>query len=268
MIASEIKDLWGIYYNHQHLDPDALTRAVEDQVRSGDLDYRTRLLIRQSMDALRAYWGDAAYRRWVVASPVGDVLEKIGRERFDDDVGFPSLRERVMDVTKPETIRAFFRDLGVNVPRPLRLHVGGAVACILTGYLSRKTEDVDVVDEVPAEIRKQHQLLDQLKKRYRLELGHFQSHYLPSGWEQRIHSQAPFGQLQIFLVDVYDVFLSKLCSDREKDKDDLQALVSQLDKDILVHKLKTSAQGLVKAEDMKAKAEKNWYILFGEPLPS
>ena len=46
----------------------------------------------------------------------------------------------------------------------------------------------------------------------------------------------------MFLLDVYDVFLSKLFSVREKDRDDLRVLIPQLSKDVLVRKFK---EGLV-----------------------
>ena len=42
--------------------------------------------------------------------------------------------------------------------------VGGSIALILPGYRERATTDIDVVDELPAEIRSQHALLDDLRK--------------------------------------------------------------------------------------------------------
>src|SRR5438552_3985685 len=92
--------------------------------------------------------------------------------------------------------------------RPYVASTDYSAALILQGYLSRATDDIDVVDEVPAEIRSLHALLQDLRKRYGFHLAHFQSHYLPTGWEQRLHSLEPFGNLQIHLVDIYDVFLS------------------------------------------------------------
>lgn len=268
MIASEIKDLWGIYYNRQHLDPRDLTKAIEDQVLSGDLDYRTRLLIRDSLDALGAYWGAERLTAWMNRSPVRLVLEEIRDFPFDDETGFPSLRRRVMDVTKPEMILSCFRELGLAIRRPLRVCVGGSASCILAGYLSRKTEDIDIVDEVPVEIRSLHTLLEELHERFDLTIGHFQSHYLPSGWERRVHSQAPFGRLQVDLVDVYDVFLGKLTSIRTKDLNDLTRLAPQLDKAVLVQRFRDTMTSTLAAEPLRERAEKNWYVLFGESLPT
>ena len=173
-----------------------------------------------------------------------------------------------MEITRRETVEEYLRELGSQVDRQLNIRIGGSVALIVAGYLSRRTEDIDVVDEVPAEIRSQHRLLNDLEKRYGLHLGHFQSHYLPAGWDARVHSLAPFGRLRVSLVDVYDVFLSKLFSARSKDLDDLRALKAQLDKAIVVRRLCDSSSALLKEAAFREKAEKNWYILFGESLPA
>jgi Nucleotidyltransferase of unknown function (DUF6036) len=264
----QTKDLWGLVLDRQWIDPHELADAIEDQVRRGDLDFRTRLLIRDSLDGLRAYWGEERLAAWVAASPAGREIERICREDFSGEFGFPFLKGSIVEPTHPDKIRQFFEELGQHVRRPVRLHVGGSVALILPGYLSRRTEDIDVVDELPAEIRSQQNLLNDLAGRYRLALTHFQSHYLPMGWEQRVHSLAPFGQVQVSLIDVYDVVLSKLFSGRTKDRDDLRALVPQLDKETLVRKLKESTASMLAAPDLRQKAENNWTILFGEALPS
>src|SRR5262249_4197429 len=160
----------------QWIDPQELSAAIEEQVIQRDLDYRSRLLIRDSVKALRSYWGPERLAAWLRASPVGNEIEVICNGPWEDDRGFPSLTRRVMDVTRPETIKEFLRELSQHVRRPLRLDIGGSIALILTGLLSRKTEDVDIVDEVPAEIRSQHRLLDNLAERYGLEPAHFQQH--------------------------------------------------------------------------------------------
>src|SRR5262249_42540960 len=134
--------------------------------------------------------------------------------------------------------------------------------------LVRATEDIDVVNEVPDEIRSQHKLLNDLRKRFGLQLTHFQSHYLPSGWEKRVHGLEPFGQLQVYLVDPIDLFLSKLFSKRAKDLDDLRALAPQLDKGTIVQRLRDTTADLMAEESLRQAGEKNWYIVYGEPLPS
>lgn len=173
-----------------------------------------------------------------------------------------------MEKTDPEQIRQYLRDLGVKVKRPLRMEVGGSVALIMPGYLSRATDDIDAVDEVPAELRGEHALLHELEDRYGLSLTHFQRHYLPMGWEQRLHFLDSFGQLQVYLVDAADVLLSKLFSVRSKDLDDLRVVAPQLDKDSLACRLKQTCSSMIAAPDLRQCAERNWYILYGEALPT
>ena len=174
-----------------------------------------------------------------------------------------------MDKTDPEKVQQLLRELGsrIHLRHRLRLAIGGSIALILPGYLERSTTDIDVVNELPAEIRSQHALLEDLRKRYGLELAHFQSHYLPSGWDNRLHYLDAYGDLQVYLVDVYDVFLSKLFSVRTKDLDDLRMLLPQLDKEILTRRLKETTASMLAAEGLRKRAEQNWYILYGESLP-
>src|SRR5579884_3221437 len=160
----QARDLWGLVRGKPHIDPDDLAEAVEGQVADGgELDYRTRLLIRDSVEALRGYWGERRLGEWLTARPARGRIEAICAERFER-TGFPSIRERLMEKTDPATIEQLFRELGSRMHHRTRLAVGGSVALIMPGYLERATEDIDVVDEVPAEIRSQHALLDELRK--------------------------------------------------------------------------------------------------------
>jgi hypothetical protein len=233
-----------------------------------DLDYRSRVLIRDSLKALRHYWGDERVEAWLRDSPFGAEIETICHGPWDDDRGFPFLEDQVMEPTRPETIQEFLQGLSTLVRRPTRVAVGGSIALILPGYLARETQDLDVVDEVPAEIRSQHQRLAELEKRYRLQIAHFQQHYLPMGWQNRLHYLDTFGELTVYLVDVYDIFLSKLFSIRSKDGDDLRALKPKLDKDTLARRLHDTCGSMLVAESLRQRAEQNWFTLYGEALPT
>ena len=54
----------------------------------------------------------------------------------------------------------------------------------------------------------------------------------------------------------------------DEDRDDLRMLKPQLDKDTLIRKLKDTTGSMLAAESLRQRAEQNWYILYGEPLPS
>jgi hypothetical protein len=260
------KDLWSLIWGRPEVDPNDLAVAVQEQAARPQLDYRTRMLIHDSVDALKSYWGPERVHHWLARSPARDRIETICLEEFDK-VGFPLLRESLVEKTDPQTLESLFRELGSHVHRPVRLAVGGSIALILPGYIARATSDIDVVDEVPAELRSQHELLNGLQKRYRLFLTHFGSHYLPTGWANRLHYFNEYGDLRVYLVDVYDIFLGKLFSKRAKDLDDLRMLAPQLDKATLLQKLKDTTAALQKDPLLLPLAQASWYIVFGEAFP-
>src|SRR5262249_50726569 len=206
-MAVKSKDLWRLVLDRQWIDPHDLAEAIEDQVLHADLDYRTRVLIRDSINALRCHWGAARVNAWLEQAAIGERVASHFGGTWDDDRGFPSLTDRIMDITGPDTIKQFLRELSTHIRKPLRLDIGGSIALMLLNLLSRRTEDVDIVDEVPAEIRTQHKLIADLKARYGLEPAHFQQHYLPSGWNSRLHYFDSYGDMRLYLVDPYDVLL-------------------------------------------------------------
>lgn len=265
-MATKTLDLWSLVRGRPQIDPHDLADAVAHQAAEEPLDYRTRLLIRDSVEALRTRWGNSRLNAWLASCSTSTKIGSILRESFEE-VGFPSIGMRLMDKTDPETVRIYLTELSRHVRKPTRIEIGGVIALILPELLARNTEDIDVVDEVPKEIREKHDVLDNLKKRYGLHLGHFQQHYLPAGWSNRLHYYDTFGELQVYLVDPYDVFLSKLTSVREKDFDDMRLVKTQLDKTILTQRLKDTMQGTFATESLRERAQNNWKTLFGEPLP-
>jgi len=221
--------------------------------------------MRDSLNALTEKWGEDRLSAWLSQSPQRILIENIRREPLGP-AGFSLLIHRIMEPTRAEIVSEFLRELGERVSQPTSISIGGSIALILPGLLSRRTEDINVVDEVPVQIRGDHALLEALSRRYSIRLAHFQSHYLPAGWESRLHSLDTFGQLHVRLVDAGDIFLGKLFSNREKDLDDLRVLASLMDKNELVARLPTAA--VLRAEErLRKNAEQNWYIVYGEALP-
>jgi hypothetical protein len=173
-----------------------------------------------------------------------------------------------MNTVRRETVLNFLRDLGNSLSHPTQIVVGGSIALILSDELVRHTDDIDVVDELPAEIRDRYAYLDELAGLYALRITHFQSHYLPTGWRERIYSLGRFRDLDVFLVDSADVFVGKLFSDRIKDRGDLLHLARRLDKSKIESRLISSAGALRSSFQLAKYAEHNWYVLYGEPLPT
>jgi hypothetical protein len=90
----------------------------------------------------------------------------------------------------------------------------------------------------------------------------------PGGSERRLHSLGKFDQLTVHLVDVYDIFVGKLFSAREKDLDDLRQLREELDKERIFRRIADSAQLLLAEANLATDAIRNWKILYGEELPT
>ena len=261
------ENLWRLARSGQPIDATALAAALDEQASDPNSDFRTRLLVRDSLDALARHWGRERLEAWLAAAPARNAL----RAAWNQDLGpagFPTLQRRIMDAVRPETVLQFFRELGRRIRGPSRMDVGGSIALILLNVLSRHTDDIDVVNEVPAEIRGEHALLEELSASFGLRLTHFHSHYLPSGWEARLSSFGRFGHLDIYLIDPYDVFVGKLFSARRKDRDDLRALAGRLNKQTAIDRLRSSARALVTESQLAEQARENWYIIYGEDLPA
>jgi hypothetical protein len=256
--------LWSLV-RHPYVDATILSQAIEEQASQTENDYRSRLLIRDSMTALERHWGTHRFQHWLEHSPLHSHLDKILHEAFERP-GFATLEHRVMDFTLPNDIEELFRAIGAHVRKPMTFHVGGSTALILPGLLARQTEDIDIVDEVPKPLRDDHRFRDEIKQKFGLEIAHFQSHYLPMRWENRTHWHGMYGELTVTLVDPIDVFLSKLFSIREKDYNDMKVLLQQLDKTAILDRLKRDCQSMLASESLKERATKNWYILTGETL--
>jgi hypothetical protein len=262
----ERSKLWSLALGGQPIDADAWADALDAAAADPSHDFRTRLLIRDGVDALASHWRIDRVEAWLAASPARRPLRDVWRSDLGEP-GFPSLARRLVDATRPGTVLQFFRALGEAASRPARLDVGGSTALILRDLLARHTEDIDVVDEVPPDLRADHDLLHRLAGRFGLHLAHFQSHYLPSGWRERVGSLGRFGKLDVFLVDALDVLVGKLFSGREKDQDDLRAVAGKVDKALFAARLATAGATFLAEPKLAEHARSNWYVVYGEPLP-
>jgi hypothetical protein len=68
-------------------------------------------------------------------------------------------------------------------------------------------------------------------------------------------------------VDSYDIFVGKLFSARTKDRDDSRMLAPSLDKSKIEQRLREGGAALAAEDGLKSDAVRNWYVIYGEPLP-
>jgi hypothetical protein len=137
-MSAAVDTLWNLTTGRPQISPVALGAAISACMEDRNLDFRTRLLIRDSLDALENHWGRQRLDDW---------LNSISNPKISEDVrawdlgriGFPSLESRFMEPIQAQTVRQFLEDLGAHVRKPTRLEIGGAIALIVTGNLSRST---------------------------------------------------------------------------------------------------------------------------------
>lgn len=236
---ARIDALWALTSGRSFVDADKLVVAVA-RVSSLTLDPRTDELATAARLALQG--------------------QDTGHTKF------PTLKARMGTVMKKSTIEKFLKDLGSELVEPARIIVGGSSALILFDLLERNTEDIDLVDEIPAPLRTMHQWRENAKERYGLYLAHFQSHYLPRDWENRLVSMGSFRQLTVLLVDPLDILVGKLFSRRVKDQADLDQILPSIPRERFDQRL-LYADRLAADESLRQQADKNYYILFGDALP-
>jgi len=262
--------LWGLIMAPT-IDPATLTRGIESALMRENLDWRTMQLIKEGWDALEQAAGSAMLDRYLLNGTAHEIRETIlartsGVENCHGEIKFPSLKERLMTHLSPVFLGQFLRELGTRITRPTTITMGGAASLVLQGLISRATEDIDLVDEVPVEIREEHQMLEELSSRYGLRIAHFQSHYLPERWQTRTADFGTFGKIHLRLVDPHDIIAGKVYSPRPKDLDDFRLLAPSLDNQRLRELVIRGLSSLWSSNETRQRAIQNWYVVYGENL--
>src|SRR2546430_13025249 len=96
-VASQ--NLWALARSGFQIDPAELSEALEAEAAAGTLEFRSRLLVRDGLDALEKHWGSERFSGWLAVSRSRTALEQIRRESLGPP-GFPSLHHRLMESTK------------------------------------------------------------------------------------------------------------------------------------------------------------------------
>jgi hypothetical protein len=264
--SKEYLDPWALVWGQPYIDAERLVQAIEqDLLRTPEPDFRTRLLVRDSLRAIQTYWGEERFTKWFNGTPARPAIGSILKEKLGA-TGFHNIKGRLVASVNENLIQQVFRMLGHGVHDRIEVNIAGSIPTLIGGLTARPTDDIDFVDEVPAQIRKQHATLKQIKMEYGLILGHVQSHYLPANWRDRRHYLGDFGPLRVYTVDPYDIFVSKLSSNQEKHKSDLRVLATKLDQEKIRERLLTDGRLFWENEFEKPKIEANWAFIYGEPV--
>jgi uncharacterized nucleotidyltransferase DUF6036 len=264
--SEENLDPWALVWGQPYIDAERLVQAIEqDLLRNPEPDFRTRLLVRDSLRAVRAFWGKQRLDHRIGESPARARITTIMKEKLGK-AGFTAIRRRLVANNMSADLEQILDLLGRALQAKTEINIAGSVPTLVQSLTSRPTNDIDIVDEVPAEIRRQRSLLQNIKDRFGLTFGHVQSHYLPANWRARRHFFGDFGRLRAYLVDPYDIFVSKLSSKLERHIDDLRVLAKQLDKEKAKNRLMGDGKEFMDDPYLRPQIEQNWHFVFREVL--
>jgi hypothetical protein len=117
--------------------------------------------------------------------------------------------------------------------------MGGFVVTMVHGF-SRPTADLDVLEIVPREAGRAMLALGMqggsLHRKYKIYLDHVGVAHIPENYEQRLTEIFPqtFTHLRLCALDPYDLALSKLERNIQRDRDDVKYLARTVPLDLSV----------------------------------
>src|SRR5229473_3395345 len=142
----------------------------------------------------------------------------------------------------PEPWHSFLRELDSSVHEDIRLDcMGGFIVSIVYGF-SRPTGDLDVLEIAPKDAGRPMLELGRqggaLHKKYKIYLDHVGVAHVPENYEDRLTEIFPkvFKHLRLLALDPYDLALSKLERNIQRDRDDVKHLAKSVPFDLAVLK--------------------------------
>lgn len=142
------------------------------------------------------------------------------------------------DNVLPEPWLSFLRELDRAVDSEVRMDcMGGFVVTMVYGF-SRPTADLDVLEIAPGEAGNQIRALGRqggpLHTKYEIYLEQVGVAHVPENYEARLREIFPdtFEHLRLCALDPYDLALSKLERNIQRDRDDIKYLAASLPFDL------------------------------------
>jgi hypothetical protein len=142
----------------------------------------------------------------------------------------------------PEPWLSFLRELDLTAQEEVRLDcMGGFVVTMVYGF-SRPTADLDVLEIAPAAVGRSMLELGMqggpLHRKYKVYLDRVGVAKVPENYEDRLTEIFPkvFKHLRLLALDPYDLALSKLERNIQRDRDDVKHLAKTVPLDLEVLK--------------------------------
>jgi len=135
----------------------------------------------------------------------------------------------------------FLEELDDLLDEPFEFHCIGGFAVVVECGLPRGTNDLDYFTLVPAnritELEKLAGEGSDLARKHKVHVHHAAIATLPENYEERMKEIFPghFKKIRLFVLDPYDLVLSKLSRNIDRDRDDAKHLsrTLRLDGDVL-----------------------------------
>lgn len=142
----------------------------------------------------------------------------------------------------PEPWLSFLHELDSAVHEPVRLDcMGGFVVTMVYGF-SRATGDLDILEIAPSAAGRSMLELGMqggpLHKKYKIYLDRVGVAKVPDSYEERLTEIFPnvFEHLRLLALDPYDLALSKLERNIQRDRDDVKYIAKSIPLDLEVLK--------------------------------
>src|SRR5262249_4938263 len=140
---AEYLDPWSLVWGQPYIDAERLVLAIEqDLLRTPEPDFRTRLLVRDSLQALESFWGKRRLDQWVADSPVGERIATIMREKLGKP-GFSTIRRRLVANNISADLEQILDLIGRAIHEKTEINIAGSVPTLVRKLSARPTEDID-----------------------------------------------------------------------------------------------------------------------------
>lgn len=136
--------------------------------------------------------------------------------------------------------REFLRELDHLLEAPVELHCIGGFAAVAAYGLPRSTNDLDYFSLVPHDHKEELERLagegSALARKHKVHVHHAAVASLPEGYEERMTElfQGRFKKVRLFVPDPYDLVLSKLSRNAQRDREDVEYLAKARQLDAVV----------------------------------
>ena len=215
------------------------------------------------------YWGSRRFKQWLAGSPVGQRIRAILRGRSAANRDSPRSGDGWWSTIDLTTISAGSSTCsGRAIHGPVEVHIAGSIPTLIKG-LDGPTDRLTSISWTRFPRRCSPAAATSYERSKPISVSSWATcSPTISRFTGRDRRQwlGDFGGLRVYVVDEYDIFVSKLSSKKEKHQSDLGVLALKLDKEIARRRLFTDGRSFLDDPKLRPQIEENWRFIFQEPL--